>query len=171
VVSLLRFPHQNAVCISLLSCLCHMPCLSYSPWFDKPKNVCWAVQTLKLLMQFFQPPPTSSLLGQNIFVTLFLNIFRQFSFCNVREQWSRPYTTCKNNYIRFNLCFQIANRKRKIPLLVAGSLWNLSALNCFMHALKLWKLLLYPQNSYFRGIKPSYVYMFLREALNKKVGQ
>ena len=34
----LRFPHQNSVCISLLSCACHMSCPPYPHSFDHTNN-------------------------------------------------------------------------------------------------------------------------------------
>jgi hypothetical protein len=35
----LRFPHQNPVYNSPLSCTCHIPRPSQSPWFFHPNNV------------------------------------------------------------------------------------------------------------------------------------
>jgi hypothetical protein len=54
---------------------CHTPCLSHSPWFGHPYNVCCRVQIMKLLIMQFSPfSATSSLLGPNIFLsTPFLN--------------------------------------------------------------------------------------------------
>jgi hypothetical protein len=47
-----------------------------------------------LIMQFLQPPITSSLFGQNILLsTLFSNTLSLYSSLKVKEQISHPYKT------------------------------------------------------------------------------
>ena len=46
----LSFPHHNPVRTSLLSHTCYIPCLSQSSWFDHPNNICWRIQSIKLLV-------------------------------------------------------------------------------------------------------------------------
>jgi hypothetical protein len=50
-----RFPYQNPLCISLLPCMCHIPCQYYHFLFAHPNtNNCSGVQIMKLLiMQYF----------------------------------------------------------------------------------------------------------------------
>jgi len=45
-----RFPNQNTVCISHLSCECYMPRQSHLPWFVHPINILWRAQVVKLLI-------------------------------------------------------------------------------------------------------------------------
>ena len=53
----LRFPHQNPVYSSTLPHTWHMPRPSHSSWFDRPNNIGWGVQIIKLLMMQFSPLP------------------------------------------------------------------------------------------------------------------
>ena len=62
--------HPNLVCIFLLPRMCHMPYVSYHPWFDQLSNISWGVQFTKLLiMRFLHYLVTISLLGPDIFLS------------------------------------------------------------------------------------------------------
>jgi hypothetical protein len=74
---------------------CYMPCPSHPPWLDNSNYTWRRVQVMKLLiMQFSQPPVTSSLFGPNIVLnTLFSNTHSLCSSHKVRDQVSHPYRT------------------------------------------------------------------------------
>ena len=72
----LRFPHQNPVCISPLSCTCNMPCPSHCSWFNRPHPTSWGLQIMKLIVMQFTP---------------LSNIISLSSFLSVRDHGSYPY--------------------------------------------------------------------------------
>jgi hypothetical protein len=49
-----RFPHQNSVCISVLSQMCHVP-RPFHPWSDHRNIIWWTAQIMKLLILQFCP--------------------------------------------------------------------------------------------------------------------
>ena len=50
-------PHQNLVCTSPVSHLCHMPFMSYFSWFEHLNNIWWGVLSTKLLITVFFSTP------------------------------------------------------------------------------------------------------------------
>jgi hypothetical protein len=72
---------------------CYMPWPFHSPWHGHSNCTWWRVQLMKLLiMQFLQPPVTSSLFGPNILLSiLFSYSLGLCSFLTVRDQVSHPY--------------------------------------------------------------------------------
>jgi hypothetical protein len=45
-----RFSNQNIVRISLRSHACYMSRPSHLPWVDRPNDIWWSVQVMKLLI-------------------------------------------------------------------------------------------------------------------------
>jgi hypothetical protein len=66
-----------------------------------------------LIMQFFQPPLTSSLLDPNIILsTLFTNTLNLCSSLNVRDQVSHPYKTTGKSLILYILIDTFLDNRR-----------------------------------------------------------
>ena len=82
----LRFPYQNPLHTSL-SYTCYMSCPSQSSFFDRPNNIWWGVQTIKLLIMEFSPlRVASSLLAPNILLSTL--------FSDTLSQLNRQTNTC-----------------------------------------------------------------------------
>jgi hypothetical protein len=85
----------------------YMSCPSPPPGLDH-SNYTWrrAQVTKFLIMQFLQPPVTSSLFGPNILLsTLFSNTLSLCSSLNVRDQVSHPYRTTGKILVSYILIF------------------------------------------------------------------
>jgi hypothetical protein len=71
-----------------------MPHPSHLPWFEHP-NICCTVQIMKLIiMNYFQPPVTSSSLGSNILLSTHSQM-PSICVLLMRYQVSHPYKTSK----------------------------------------------------------------------------
>jgi hypothetical protein len=74
---LFRFPHQNRLRISCPQLVLHTP-PNLPPLNDRPRNILWSIQIMKLLIMQFSPAPVSSnISGPNI---------------SLRTQFSKPST-------------------------------------------------------------------------------
>jgi hypothetical protein len=86
---------------------CHMPRPFYRPSFDHPSDIWWGGKIVKLLiMQFYQPPATVSLLDPNIFlVTLFWNTLKPMFFCYFERPSFTPIHSNSQtyNFVHFSL--------------------------------------------------------------------
>ena len=91
----LRFPHQNPVCTSPLSCMWYMPHPSHSSWFDHQNNMWWGVQIIKLLIIlvspfFFYLYPLRPKYSPQHTILKHLSLH---SSLNLSDQVSHPYKT------------------------------------------------------------------------------
>jgi hypothetical protein len=50
-----RLSNKNSESISYVPHTCYMRCRSYPPWSDRPNNIWWRVQIMKLLTVQFSP--------------------------------------------------------------------------------------------------------------------
>lgn len=52
---IMKFPHQNLVCVSLLSHICHMSCPFNRPWFAHCNHIQFGVQIMKHFLMQISP--------------------------------------------------------------------------------------------------------------------
>ena len=108
------FPTKNPGCTSVLPYMCYMLSPSHCSWFDHPRNVCWAVQIIKLLVLYFSRLHCYlvSLLGPNIPLnTPFSNALSLRSLLNVSDQVSHPYKTTDKIIVVHILIFIFSDSK------------------------------------------------------------
>ena len=70
----LGFPSSILHISSILPHTCYMPRPSHSKLFDHSNNVWWGIQIMKFSCHLFQSPPTSSLLGPYVSLSLCLSV-------------------------------------------------------------------------------------------------
>jgi hypothetical protein len=87
-----RVFNKHLVCFSHLPHACYMSRPPHTPWFDRPDNIWWSLQVVKLLIMqsspsscYFHHPSPNILLS-----TLFLNTFSLCSYLSVRDQVFHP---------------------------------------------------------------------------------
>jgi len=97
----LRFHHQDPIHPPLLTHTNHMPNPSHSSPFYHPHDIGKGVKIIQLLIMQSPPcPVTSSLLGSNILLNIFL------SSRNVSDQFSHPYKTTGKIIVLYILIFK-----------------------------------------------------------------
>jgi len=115
---LLKFPDQCILYISAFCKVCYMSGPSHPPWFNHLSNITWRIQLRSSsLWNFLHSPATSSLLGQNIFLSTSLpNTLSPCPSLRTRDQVPLQYKTVSNVIVEYDLIFTILGRRRSSEL-------------------------------------------------------